>query len=94
MLKNIKYQVRLLKLKRLKLQKEKKKVPVSIEKSKKAAKKIIKKYDNIRRENKFKKIVDTVEKKRKTEKIDVVDELKDASLKKKKKMLKQPLKKL
>ena len=81
-------------MKRLKLQKEKKKVPVSIEKSKKAAKKIIKKYDNIRRENKFKKIVDTVEKKRKTEKIDVVDELKDASLKKKKKMLKQPLKKL
>ena len=60
------------------------KVPVSIGKSKKAAKKIIKKYDKIRREKKFKKIVDTMEKKRKTEKIDVVDELKDASLKKKK----------
>ena len=59
------------------------KVPVSIEKSKKAAKKIIKKYDKIRQEKKFKKIVDTAEKKRKTEKIDVVDELKDASLKKK-----------
>ena len=58
------------------------KVPVSIEKSKKAAKKIIKKYDKTRQEKKFKKIVDTAEKKRKTEKIDVVDELKDASLKK------------
>ena len=62
------------------------KVPVSIEKSKKAAKKIIKKYDKIRQEKKFKKIVDTAEKKRKTEKIDVVDELKDASLKKKAKI--------
>ena len=58
------------------------KVPVSIEKSKKAAKKIIKKYDKIRREKKFKKIVDTAEKKRKTEKIDIADELKDASFKK------------
>ena len=58
------------------------KVPVSIEKSKKAAKKIMKKCDKIRREKKFEKIVDTAEKKTKTEKIDVVDELKDASLKK------------
>ena len=58
------------------------KVSVSIEKSKKAAKKIIKKYDKIRREKKFKKIVDTAEKKRKTEKIDIADELKDASFKK------------
>ena len=33
-------------------------------------------------EKKCKKIVDTAEKKRKTEKIDIVDELKDASLKK------------
>ena len=38
------------------------KVPVSIEKTKKAAKKIIKKYDKIRREKKFKKVVDTMEK--------------------------------
>ena len=67
------------------------KVPVSIEKSKKAAKKIITKYDKIRREKKFERIIDTMEKKRKTEKIDIVDELKDASLKK---MLKQLLKKL
>ena len=58
------------------------KVPVSIEKSKKAAKKIITKYDKIRREKKFERIIDTMEKKRKTEKIDIVDELKDASLKK------------
>ena len=59
------------------------KVPVSIEKSKKAGKKIIKKYDKIRRKKKFKKIVDTMQKKRKTEKIDAVDELKDVLLKKK-----------
>ena len=58
------------------------KVPVSIEKNKKAAKKIIKKYNKIRREKKFKKLVDTVEKKRKTDKIDAVDELKNASIKK------------
>ena len=59
------------------------KVPVSIEKSKKAAKKITKKYDKIRREKKFKKIVDTLEKKRKTEKPNTVNELKDISLKNK-----------
>ena len=62
------------------------KVPVSIEKGKKAAKKIIKNYDKIRWEKRFEKIVDTAEKKRKTEKINVVDELKDASLKKKAKI--------
>ena len=45
------------------------KVPVSIEKSKKAAKKIIKKYDKIRGEKKFKKIVDTMEKKKKQKKL-------------------------
>ena len=55
------------------------KVPVFIEKNKKAAKK---KYDKIRLEKRFIKIVDTAEKKRKTEKNNVVDELKDASLKK------------
>ena len=58
------------------------KVSVSIEKTKNAAKKIIKKYDKIRREKKSKKVIDTMEKKRKTEKIDTVGELKDASLKK------------
>ena len=42
----------------------------------------MKKCDKIRREKKFEKIVDTAEKKTKTEKIDVVDELKDGSLKK------------
>ena len=56
------------------------KVPVFIEKNKKAAKK---KYDKIRLGKRFIKIVDTAEKKRKTEKNNVVDELKDASLKKK-----------
>ena len=45
------------------------KVPVSIEKSKKAAKKIIKKYDKIRGEKKFKKIVDTMEKKKNQKKL-------------------------
>ena len=64
------------------------KVPVSVEKSKKTGKKIIKKYDKIRREKKFKKIVDTMQKKRKTEKIDAVDELKDALLKKNAKITK------
>ena len=58
------------------------KVHVSIEKTKNAVKKIIKKYDKIRREKKSKKVIDTMEKKRKTEKIDTVGELKDASLKK------------
>ena len=40
------------------------KVPVSEEKT---AKNVIKKYDKIRRENKFKKIVDANEKRKKTE---------------------------
>ena len=79
MLKNIKYQMRL--LKEVETPERKIKVPVFIEKNKEAAKKI-KIYDKIRLEKKFIKIVDTVEKKRKTEKNNFVDELKDASLKK------------
>ena len=55
------------------------KVPVSVEKT---AKKVIKKYDKIRRENKFKKIVDANEKRKKTEKIDVINEIKNSSAKK------------
>ena len=55
------------------------KVPVSVEKT---AKKVIKKYDKIRRENKFKKIVDASEKRKKTEKIDVINEIKNSSDKK------------
>ena len=55
------------------------KVPVSVEKT---AKKLIKKYDKIRRENKFKKIVDASEKRKKTEKIDVINEIKNSSAKK------------
>ena len=58
------------------------KVPVSIEKSRKAAKKIIKKYDKIRREKKFKKIVDANEKRKKTEKIDTINEIKNSAAKK------------
>ena len=42
------------------------KVPVSVEKT---AKKVIKKYDKIRRENKFKKIVDANEKRKKQKKL-------------------------
>ena len=41
------------------------KVPVSVEKT---AKKVIKKYNKIRRENKFKKIVDANEKRKKNKK--------------------------
>ena len=55
------------------------KVPVSVEKT---AKKLIKKYDKFRRENKFKKIVDANEKIKKTEKIDVINEMKNYSAKK------------
>ena len=44
------------------------KVPVSIEKSKKVAKKVIKKYDKIRQEKKFKKIVGANEKRKKNKK--------------------------
>ena len=80
--KNYKIPGEIVKIEEIETPEGKIKVPVSIEKSKKAAKKITKKYDKIRREKKFKKIVDTMEKKRNTEKIDIVDELKDASLKK------------
>ena len=55
------------------------KVPVSVEKT---AKKVMKKCDKIRRENKFKKIVDANEKRKKTEKIDVINEIKNSSAKK------------
>ena len=58
------------------------KVSVSVEKT---AKKVIKKYNKITRENKFKKIVDANEKrkKKKTEKIDVINKIKNSSAKKK-----------
>ena len=80
--KNYKIPGEIVKIEEIETPEGKIKVPVSIEKSKKAAKKKKEKTDKIRREKKFKKIVDTMEKKRNTEKIDIVDELKDASLKK------------
>ena len=62
------------------------KVPVSIEKPKRsgkeAAKKIIKKYDNIRREKTFRKIVDANEKKKKTENINIIEDIKNSAAKK------------
>ena len=52
------------------------KVPISIGKSKKAAKK----FDRIRRDKNFKKIVDANEKrKRKKEKIDTINEIKNSA---------------
>ena len=67
------------------------KVPVSIEKSKNTAKKIIKKYDKIRREKKFKKIVDVNKKRKKTQKIDTINEIKNSAAKK---SAKKPAKKI
>ena len=67
------------------------KVPVSIEKSKNTAKKIIKKYDKIRREKKIKKIVDVNKKRKKTLKIDTINEIKNSAAKK---SAKKPAKKI
>ena len=58
------------------------KVPVSIEKSKKAAKKIIKTYNKIRQEKKFKKIVDTIGKRKRTQTIDTINEIENSAAKK------------
>ena len=62
------------------------KVPISNEKPKRsgkeAAKKIIKKYDNIRREKTFRKIVDANEKKKKTENINIIEDIKNSAAKK------------
>ena len=58
---------------------EKGKVPVSVEKT---AKKLIKKYDKIRGENKFKNIVDANKKRKKKQKIDVINKIKNSSAKK------------
>ena len=62
------------------------KVPVSIEKPKRsgkeAAKKIIKKYDKIRWEKTFRKIVDVNEKKKKTENINIIEDIKNSATKK------------
>ena len=59
------------------------KVPVSIEKpkssGKETAKNIIKKYDKIRREKKFKKIVETNDKKKKNKHISILEEIKNAN---------------
>ena len=55
------------------------KVLVSVEKT---AKEVIKKYDKIRREKKIKKIVDANEKRKKTQKIDVINEIKNSAAKK------------
>ena len=66
-------------------------VPVSIEKpkrsSKKAAKKIIKKYDKIRQEKTFKKIVDANEKRKKNKNIEIIEDIKDSAAKKAQKQL-------
>ena len=62
------------------------KVPVSNEKPKRsgeeAAKKIIKKYDKIRCEKTFRKIVDANEKKKKTENINIIEAIKNSAAKK------------
>ena len=64
------------------------KFPVSSEKPKRsgkeAAKKIMKKYDKIRREKMFRKIVDANEKKNKTENINIIEDIKNSDVKKKK----------
>ena len=66
-------------------------VPVSIEKpkrsSKKAAKKMIKKYDKIRQEKTFKKIVDANEKRKKNKNIEIIEDIKDSAAKKAQKQL-------
>ena len=59
------------------------KVPVSIEKPKRsgkeATKKIIKKYDKIRQDKKFRKIVDANVKKKKTENINIIEDIKNSA---------------
>ena len=61
-------------------------VPISLKKQKrsgkKTAKKLIKKYDRIRREKTYQKLVDTREKRKKQKKIELIDEIKDAAAKK------------
>ena len=63
-----KYQIpgEYLKIEEVETQQGKVKVPVSVEKT---DKKVIEKYNNIRHENKFKKIVDANGKRKKTEKL-------------------------
>ena len=62
------------------------KVPVSIEKSKgsgkQATKEIIKKYDKIRREKTFRKIVDANEKKKKSKNIEIIKDIRNSAAKK------------
>ena len=62
------------------------KVPVSFEKpkgsGKQAAKKIIKKYDKIRREKTSRKIVDANEKKEKSKNIEIIEDIKNSAAKK------------
>ena len=71
------------------------KVPVSIEKpkrsSKETAKNITKKYDEIRREKKFKKIVETNNKKKKNKNISILEEIKNANNKKNAKITAQKI---
>ena len=69
----------IVKIKEVETQQGKVKVPVSVEKT---DKKVIEKYNKIRHENKFKKIVDANGKRKKTEKIDVINEIKNSSTKK------------
>ena len=61
-------------------------VPISLKKQKrsgkKTAKKLIKKYDRIRREKAYQKLVNTREKRKKQKKIELTDEIKDAAAKK------------
>ena len=62
------------------------KVPVSIEKSKgsgkQAANEIIKKYDKIRREKTFRKIVDANEKKKKSKNVEIIKDIRNSAAKK------------
>ena len=75
-----------MKVETVKTDQGKAKVPVSIKKSKRsgkeAAKKIMKKYDKIRREKAHERLVDTCEKRKKQRKIEIVDEIKNAAAKK------------
>ena len=75
-----------MKVETVKTDQGKAKVPVCIKKSKRsgkeAAKKIMKKYDKIRREKAHERLVDTCEKRKKQRKIEIVDEIKNAAAKK------------
>ena len=70
-------------------------VPVSIEKPKRSgketAKNIIKRYDKIRREKKFKKVVETNDKKKNNENISILEEIKNANDKKNAKITAQKI---